>query len=232
MEGIEKGGSSLHAEAAVYRSAQAGCPESLDRLLRQHEGLVRQIVAHQQLCGLPFEEALQAGRIGLWRAIEGYDPQRGTRFSTYAYPAIIRQVWDAVRRKCAWERRQVPEELLGVYFESKSPDERQEAEWEQVEASLRGMVAGLPERQAEVIRRRYGLEGQARETLAEIGGEWHVSRQRVYQIEEAALIWLRQPGHSQELRSLLERHSQGEYEWVERVTQAYLRRRGGRRERD
>jgi len=231
MEGIEKGGSSLHAEATLYRSAQAGCPESLDRLLRQHEGLVRQIVAHQQLCGLPFEEALQAGRIGLWRAIEGYDPQRGTRFSTYAYPAIIRQVWDAVRRKCAWERRQVPEELLGVYFEAKSPDERQEAEWEQVEASLRGMVAGLPERQAEVIRRRYGLEGQARQTLAEIGGEWHVSRQRVYQIEEAALIWLRQPGHSQALRSLLGRHSQGEYEWVERMTQAYLRRRGGRRER-
>jgi RNA polymerase sigma factor (sigma-70 family) len=231
MEGIEKGGSSLHAEATLYRSAQAGSPESLDRLLRQHEGLVRQIVAHQQLCGLPFEEALQAGRIGLWRAIEGYDPQRGTRFSTYAYPAIIRQVWDAVRRKCAWERRQVPEELLGVYFEASSADERQEAEWEEVEERLRGMVAGLPERQAEVIRRRYGLEGQARETLAEIGGEWHVSRQRVYQIEEAALIWLRQPGQSQELRSLLGRHSQGEYEWVERVTQAYLRRRGGRRER-
>jgi len=231
MEETKEGGFNRQAEAAVYRSAQGGCPESLDRLLRQHEGLVRQIVAHQQLCGLPFEEALQAGRIGLWRAIEGYDPQRGTRFSTYAYPAIIRQVWDAVRRKCAWERRQVPEELLGVYFEAKSPDERQEAEWEQVEASLRGMVAGLPERQAEVIRRRYGLEGQARETLAEIGGQWGVSRQRVYQIEEAALICLRQPGQSQELRSLLGRHSQGEYEWVERVTQAYLRRRGGRRER-
>ena len=169
MEEKEKGGFSKQAEAAVYRSAQAGCPESLDRLLRQHEGLVRQIVAHQQLCGLPFEEALQAGRIGLWRAIEGYDPQRGTRFSTYAYPAIIRQVWDAVRRKCAWERRQVPEELLGVYFESKSSDERQEAEWEQVEASLRGMVAGLPERQAEVIRRAVWTGGGSQ---GDAGGDW------------------------------------------------------------
>jgi RNA polymerase sigma factor (sigma-70 family) len=231
MEGIEKGGSSLHAEATLYRTAQAGCPESLDRLLRQHEGLVRQIVVHQRLCGLPFEEALQAGRIGLWRAIEGYDPQRGTQFSTYAYPAIIRQVWDAVRRKCAWERRQVPEGLLGVYFAAKSPEEGQKAEWEEVEDRLRGMVAGLPERQLEVIRRRYGLEGHPRETLAEIGDEWGVSRQRVYQIEEAALMSLRQPGNSQELRSLLERHSQGEYEWVERVTQAFLRRRGGHRER-
>ena len=32
-------------------------------------------------------------------------------------------------------------------------------------------------------------------------------------------------------RSLLERHSQVEYEWVEQVTQAYLRRRGGHHER-
>ena len=231
MEGIAKGGSSPHAEATLYRTAQAGCPESLDRLLRQHEGLVRQIVARQQLCGLPFEEALQAGRIGLWRAIEGYDPQRGTRFSTYAYLAIIRQVWDAVRRECAWERRQVPEALLGVYFETSSADDRQKAEWEEVENSLRGMVAGLPKRQAEVIRRHYGLEEEAGQTLAEIGAQWGISRQRVYQIEEAALIRLRQPGQSQKLRSLLERHSQGEYEWVERVTQAYLRRRGGHRER-
>jgi len=231
MEGIAKGGSSPHAEATLYRTAQAGCPESLDRLLRQHEGLVRQIVARQQLCGLPFEEALQAGRIGLWRAIEGYDPQRGTRFSTYAYPAIIRQVWDAVRRECAWERRQVPEALLGVYFETSRTDDRQKAEWEAVEVSLRGMVADLPERQAEVIRRHYGLEEEAGQTLAEIGAQWGISRQRVYQIEEAALIRLRQPGPSQKLRSLLERHSQGEYEWVERVTQAYLRRRGGHRER-
>ena len=230
MEERKEGGFNRQAEAAQYRSAQAGSPESLDRLLRQHEGLVRQIVAHQQLCGLPFEEALQAGRIGLWRAIEGYDPQRGTRFSTYAYPAIIRQVWDAVRRKCARERRQVPQALLGVFFEANSPDERQKEEWEEVEKILRGMVAGLPERQGEVIRRHYGLEGQVRQTLAEIGGQWGVSRQRVYQIEEAALVWLRQPGHSQELRNLLRRHSQVEYEWVEQVTQAFLRRRGGRHE--
>src|SRR3989337_280224 len=159
MEETKEGGFNRQAEAALYRSAQAGSPESLDRLLRQHEGLVRQIVAHQQLCGLPFEEALQAGRIGLWRAIEGYDPQRGTRFSTYAYPAIIRQVWDAVRRKWAWERRQVPEELLGVYFEAHSPDERQEAEWEEVEDRLRGMVAGLPERQGGGGRGRGGMGG-------------------------------------------------------------------------
>jgi RNA polymerase sigma factor (sigma-70 family) len=137
MEEKKKGDFSPSAEIALYRMAQEGCPESLDWLLHQHEGLVRQSVAHQRLCGLAFEAALQAGRIGLWRAIEGYDPQRGTRFSTYAYPAIIRQVWDAVRRECAWERRQIPEELLGVYFEAHSADDRQKAKWEEVEDRAR-----------------------------------------------------------------------------------------------
>ncbi|MBN1811918.1 MAG: hypothetical protein JXA14_08795, partial [Anaerolineae bacterium] len=41
---------------------------------------------------ISYEEALQAGRIGLWHAIQGYDPRRGTAFSTYAWVAICHQV--------------------------------------------------------------------------------------------------------------------------------------------
>jgi len=47
---------------------------------------------------LAYEEALQAGRIGLWRAIPGYDPERGTAFSIYAWTAIMRSVWTAVKK--------------------------------------------------------------------------------------------------------------------------------------
>ena len=36
------------------------------------------------------------GRIGLWQALRGYDPGRGTRFSTYAVPAITHALWRAV----------------------------------------------------------------------------------------------------------------------------------------
>ena len=55
-----------------------------------------------------------------------------------------------------------------------------------------------------------------------------VTQQRVQQLKEAALVWLRHPAHSQELRELLQRHSQQEYEWAEEIAQAWLRRRGGR----
>ena len=67
-------------EATLFSRAQGGCARSLDQLMRQHDGLVQAVVRRQVLGDLPFEEALQAGRIGLWHAILGYDPRYGWHF--------------------------------------------------------------------------------------------------------------------------------------------------------
>lgn len=56
--------------------------------MEQHDGLVHAFIQRQGGGEIPYEEALQAGRIGLWRAIQGYDRARGTTFSTYAWMAI------------------------------------------------------------------------------------------------------------------------------------------------
>ncbi len=66
-------GAALFRQAYLVRQAQAGCRDSLARLMATHEGLVHAVVRKQVLGYLPFAEALQAGRIGLWRAILGYD---------------------------------------------------------------------------------------------------------------------------------------------------------------
>ena len=71
-------------EATQFHQAQVGCPTSLNALMANHDGLVQTVVRQQVLGGLPFTEALQAGRVGLWRAIQGFDPTRGLAFSTYA----------------------------------------------------------------------------------------------------------------------------------------------------
>ena len=63
-------------EATRFIKAQAGCIESLNQLMARHDGLVQAVVRQQVLGGLPFEEALQAGRIGLWRAILGSTRRR------------------------------------------------------------------------------------------------------------------------------------------------------------
>jgi RNA polymerase sporulation-specific sigma factor len=92
-----KDGPGTPTGAAPIRQAQAGCRDSLARLMAAHEGLVHAVVRKQVLGDLPFAEALQAGRIGLWRAILGYDPQRGTAFATYAWTCIMHHVWREVK---------------------------------------------------------------------------------------------------------------------------------------
>ena len=85
----------------LFQQAQAGCRDSLERLMAAHEALVHHIVRQQALGCLSYGEAVQAGRIGLWRAILGFDPQHGLAFSTYAWPAIMHHIWREVNVTCS-----------------------------------------------------------------------------------------------------------------------------------
>jgi DNA-directed RNA polymerase sigma subunit (sigma70/sigma32) len=90
------------------------------------------------------------------------------------------------------------------------------------------LVVRLPERLQQVIIGRYGLTGQEGQTLPALGVKLGVCGERVRQLQVEALVWLRHPAHSQELRTLLRRHSQQEYEWAEELAQRWLRRRARR----
>jgi DNA-directed RNA polymerase sigma subunit (sigma70/sigma32) len=118
-----------------------------------------------------------------------------------------------------------------LYYYETGVDPAQLQDWEDVRQSLLALVRRLPQQQAAVIGWHYGLEGRLPQTQVEIGAQMGVSHQRVGQLETEALAWLRQPAHSQELRSLLARHSQEQYALADQLAQAWLRRRGGRHER-
>ena len=221
-------GSSRPAEAILFKQAQGGCRDSLNRLLEQNEGLVWYVVMRQHLWGLPEEEARQAGRRGLWRAVLGYDPERGVQFVTYAYPAIMRYVWGAVKSHLRSQRCEIEMGILRLYCYQTAPDPALMREMEDIRSNLKELVERLPDRLRQVILARYGLDGQDRQTLKQIARQMGVTGEWVRRLEIEALVWLRQPAHSQELRSLLARHSQQEYELADQLAQAWLRRRGGR----
>jgi len=216
--------------AAPFRQAQAGCRDSLARLMAAHEGLVHTVVRKQVLGDLPFAEALQAGRIGLWRAILGYDPQRGTAFSTYAWTCIMHHVWREVKLAERAHSRAMEHLPLGeVCFSAPGmADPAQAWEASAVRSACWDMVARLQARLRIVILARYELTGQPQIFYAQIGAALNVSGERARQLHTEALIWLRQPAHSQQLRSLLGRHTLADYEAVEAQTQEWLRWRGGR----
>jgi len=217
-------------EAVLFRQAQAGCRDSLARLMAAHEGLVHAVVRKQVLGILPFIEALQAGRIGLWRAILHFDPQRGTAFSTYAWTCIMHRVWREVKlaERAQAQAAQHLSLTATASWALQGGDPAHDWEAFAIYSALWGLISRLPERLRHVVLARYELTGQRPVFYAEIGAALGVSGERARQLHTEALIWLRQPGHSQQLRSLLGRHALADYEAVEAETQAWLRWRGGR----
>ena len=224
----KESGFSEQAEATLIEQAQVGNQESLNLLLLQYEQLVHLVVQRQWTCTVPYNAIVQEGRYGLWHAILKYNPERKCKFSTYAYAAIMKQVWVGVKAEIRRLRRKIPQEVMVLYCYEADPDPAWLRDGEEIRQSLLALVNRLPTPKAEVIRLRYGLGGRERQTQAEMGARMGVSHQRVGQIETEALTWLRQPAHSQELRSLLARHSQQQYELADQLAQAWLRRRGGR----
>lgn len=68
-----------------------------DELARRHLPLVYAIARRYARANEPFEDLVQEGAIGLLKAIENFDPERGMCFSTFAYPIITHQITHYLR---------------------------------------------------------------------------------------------------------------------------------------
>ncbi|XXX80617.1 sigma-70 family RNA polymerase sigma factor [Sorangium sp. So ce134] len=79
----------------------------------------------------------------------------------------------------------------GDFFASEeaAPDEL--LVYRRLHTQVRSLLESLTPREREVLRLRFGLDGEQTHTLAEIGGMFSVSRERIRQIEENALSKLR-----------------------------------------
>ncbi len=73
---------------------------------------------------------------------------------------------------------------------------------EQIEQALKS----LTEREAKVLKMRFGLGGGNEHTLEEVGQQFKVTRERIRQIEAKALRKLKHPSRSRKLRSFTEEH--------------------------
>ena len=223
----EMGGPAAN-EATRFQQAQEGCPMCLNALMARHEGLVQAVVRRQVLGDLPFAEALQAARLGLWRAILGYDPARGLAFSTYAWPCMMHQVWQAVKSHGRYEV--APPQSSGKPAEE-TLDLAAIGGAALVQQALHALVRRLPVRLQFVVIARYGLDGWPPRSWHQIGAALGVCGERARQLHSEALVWLRHPAHSQTLRSLLDRHTYADYQFADELAQHWLRQRGGRRGR-
>ena len=75
---------SADEEKELSRAITAGSNEARDRMVRANLRLVVNIARAYGNRGLPLQDLIEEGNLGLLRAVEGFDPDMGTRFSTYA----------------------------------------------------------------------------------------------------------------------------------------------------
>ena len=78
------------------RAAQRGDPRSRELLVASHLGLVRSVASRYRDLGLPFDDLVQEGSLGLLDAIDHYDRRRGCSFESYARFRVRRAIRNAL----------------------------------------------------------------------------------------------------------------------------------------
>ena len=86
-------------EIDLSTRAKQGDTRARKRLIEKNLRLVVSVAKRYRGYGLPFEDLIQEGNIGLMKAVEKFDPERGFRFSTYATWWIRQAVQRAVADK-------------------------------------------------------------------------------------------------------------------------------------
>ena len=256
---------SMEEEKQLAERMAQGDTNAKKRLCEANLRLVVSIAKKFVGRGMQFLDLIQEGNLGLLKAVEKFDYNKGFKFSTYATwwirQAITRAIADQARtiripvhmvetitkvKKASSqllhetghdptteeiaERLEMPVERiqeiiriaqdpvsletpigeeedshLGDFIQDDdAPAPADAASLMLLKEQLNEVLSTLSDREARVLRLRFGLEDGRARTLEEVGKEFDVTRERIRQIEAKALRKLRHPSRSKKVKDFLD----------------------------
>ena len=172
----EIGAKSLLSEDEERRLAariHGGDERALNKLIEANLRFVVAIARQYQNKGLPIDDLISEGNIGLMKAARKYDGERGVRFVNYAVVFVRQQIEKALKLESA----ELRVENMKDVRDDNSPDVADGVEYS---------LDSLNERELKVVTAYFGI-GQERLTMAEIAEDMNLRRERVRQIRNKAI---------------------------------------------
>ena len=202
--------------------AQAGDEQAVSLLIKANLPFVRKVAnqiaenpvrqEHLCACGVGFDDLVQAGSIGLWRAIDGYRQFGEARFLTYAASAVRRAMSDLIRqysRDTVWQLRHDKANAWKIIYLDEDLDDAGEDTMEcliaspnvkspegvyieqEAAAELLEAMDTLPDRENAYVQYRFGFTDGKAHPLTETAQYFHLTESRAKGIERSALKLLK-----------------------------------------
>lgn len=189
---------SAKEEEHYLKLHEQGDKEARRILIERNLRLVAYLVKKYNSSDLPQEDLISIGTIGLIKAVNTFRPDKKIRLATYASRCIENEILMHFRaqRKLQGEvslSEAIETDKAGnaLYLQDVvgADDTMQEdLEGREDQQLIRRLVAErLTPREADVIRRRYGLDGHPPQTQRQVAAAYGISRSYVSRIEKRAL---------------------------------------------
>lgn len=163
-----------------------------DGVIERNLGLVYTIMERFGRREVDWEEQRSEAMLALMRAVEGFDPWRGIRFSTYAWHAILRSLIQLERQTKRYRLLfPVQHEAMFERPESEEFEPSRRADADRIARILRENRGELTDRESIILDWRFPMDGSPGMTLGEVGEAIGLSKERVRQIQNSALTKLR-----------------------------------------
>lgn len=185
-------------EEEALRRMKEGDVAARNKLIEHNLRLVAHLVKKFENTKEDTEDLISIGTIGLIKAIESYEPNKGTKLATYAARCIENEILMHLRSLKKTRKDVSLHDPIGQDKEGNEislidvlgtdPNDVLDAVQLKIESSkIMQYFHVLDEREQEVIRARFGLETGEERTQREIAKELGISRSYVSRIEKRAL---------------------------------------------